>query len=181
MLSNTISINIESIPGSGGRYRDSQVRVQKISGPPAKNVRTTHPTCMPGGSKFVRTQPTFCKFWAKICSDSQSDLPPNFQGSCSRDLANKQGNAINRLDHPAALFFVSPPDLPCTPTPFLTSRLSRRVHLLTAVSRPLNHTWLSNPTTCAPGESHPEIPQHPSRVPHLFPIFNTVHTTLDTG
>ena len=54
-------------------------------GPPVQNVRTTpcraRPTCLSGEPKFVRTQPTFHKFWAKVRSDSRSDLPPDFRGS----------------------------------------------------------------------------------------------------
>jgi hypothetical protein len=55
-----------------------------MPGPRSKNVRTA-PTDLRAGRVKICPDPTdLHKIWAKICSDSQSDLPPNFQGSSLR-------------------------------------------------------------------------------------------------
>ena len=63
-------------------------------GPPVKNVRTTpcraRPTCLSSEPNFVRTQPTFHKFRAKVCLDSRSDLPPIFGGPPVIDRARSR-------------------------------------------------------------------------------------------
>jgi len=88
LISSTISVFISRwlrLPFLHEHFR-KVVAYAGIPRPPVQNVRTTpcraRPTCLSGGPKFVRTQPTFHKFRAKVRSDSRSDLPPNFQGSC---------------------------------------------------------------------------------------------------
>ena len=75
-----------------------------------------HPTCLSGGSKFVRTR----EFWAKVRSDSQSDLSPIFSGP---------GVGYRPRDSRVSLGA-----LPCTP-PGFRSRL---------VSQPID--WCHAPT-----------------------------------
>ena len=68
-------------PGSFSFHQFPDGGFERHSSTQSGSTRSSGPTYLSGGSKFVRTQPTFREFWAKV-----RDLIPNFQGSSSLQL-----------------------------------------------------------------------------------------------